>query len=155
MNTRPESGLYAAALCAIGAFGISSAALAGGGPDCQDKAAHIDAEGGANGQISASDHAASAQKRFEAMDADHDGKVTAAEINAGHGAERIAWANKPMSAADKIKTFDRNNDGALSAKEYADGSQAMFNKLDTDSDGYLSAAEMEVDTGKMSARDAN
>ncbi len=155
MNTRSERGLYTAALCAIAAFGISSPALAGGGPGCQDKVAHIDAEGGAHGQISASDHAANAQKRFEAMDADGDGRITAAEINASHGAERIAWAKKPMSAADKIKSFDRNKDGVLSAKEYADGSQAMFNALDTNSDGYLKADEMEVDMDRMSARDAD
>jgi EF hand/EF-hand domain pair len=154
MNTRSESGLYAAALCVIGAFGISLPVLAGDEPGC-DKAAHIDAEGSANGQISGSDHAANSQKRFEAMDADHDGKVTATEITASQGAERIAWARKATSGTDKIKTFDRNKDGALSAKEYADGSQAMFDKLDTDSDGYLKADEIEMDMDKMSARDTN
>ena len=154
MTTRSENGLYAAALCVMGAVGVSPA-LAGDGPGCQEKAAHIDAEGSAVGQISASDHAASAQKRFGAMDADHDGRVTAAEINAGHGAERIAWARKSMSADDKVRSFDRDKDGALSAKEYADGSQAMFNKLDANGDGYLKAAEIEVDTDKMSARDTD
>lgn len=142
MNTRSERSLCTAAFCLIAAFGISSPAAAGDGPGCQEKAAHIDAEGSANNTINAADHAASAQKRFEAMDADGDGRITAAEINASHGAERIAWARKPMSAADKIRTFDHNRDGALSAKEYADGSQAIFRQLDTDNDGNLMAAEM-------------
>lgn len=155
MNIRSESGICAAALCVIGTFGMSLPALAGDEPGCRDKVAHIDAEGGANGQMSASDHAANAQKRFEAMDADHDGKVTATEITASQGAERIAWARHPMSGTDKIRTFDRNKDGALSTKEYADGSQAIFNKLDTNSDGYLRADEMDAGTDKMSARDAD
>ena len=155
MNTRSECGLYAAALCVLGAFGISSPAVAGDGPGCPHKAAHVDAEGSAYGQISASDHAAGAQKRFEAMDANHDGKITAAEINAGQGAERIAWAKKAMSADSKIKTFDHNKDGVLSAAEYAEGSQAIFNALDVNSDGYLKADEMEVDTNKVSARESN
>jgi hypothetical protein len=154
MNTRSESGLHAAALCIIGAFGISLSAVAGDGPGC-DKAAHIDAEGGANGQISAAEHAASAQKRFEAMDADRDGRLTATEITASQGAERIAWARKPTSGADKIKTFDRNRDGSLSAKEYAVGSQAMFDALDANSEGYLKADEIEADMDRMSSRDGN
>ncbi|HEY6643734.1 EF-hand domain-containing protein [Povalibacter sp.] len=152
MDTRSERGLYAAALCAIGAFGIALPAAAGDEPGC-DKAAHIDAEGGANGQISASEHAASAQKRFEAMDADHDGKITDSEITASQGAERIAWARNPTSGTDRIRSFDRNKDGVLSVKEYADGSQAMFDKLDSNSDGYLKAAEMNVD--RMSAHDGD
>ncbi|MFL6618392.1 MAG: EF-hand domain-containing protein [Povalibacter sp.] len=154
MNIRSERGL-AAALCVLGALGITSSVAAGDGPGCRDKAAHIDAEGSAYGQISASDHAAGAQKRFEAMDANHDGKITAAEINAAQGAERIAWARKAISAESKIKEFDRDKDGALTAREYADGSQAIFNGLDANSDGYLKADEMEVDPDKVSARDPN
>ena len=135
----------AAALCVIGACGVSLPAMAGGGPDCQHKATAVDVEGNGNGQISASDHAAGAQKRFEMMDANRDGKITAAEIEASHGAESIAWASDQISSGDKIKKFDKNNDGALSPTEYADGSQKMFGKLDADGDGYLTAAEMHTD----------
>lgn len=152
MNTR-SPGRLLAALCLIGASGLAFSALAGDGPGCRDKVS-ADVEGGANGQISASDHAASAQKRFDAMDADRDGKVTATEITATHGAERIAWAKNPMSGSDKIRQFDRNKDGALTLREYADGSQAMFDELDADGDGYLRAAEMQLgDAATMSARD--
>ena len=92
MDTRSQGRLYAAALCVIGAYGASLPAIAGDGPGCREKAVSADVEGAVNGQLSASDHAANAQKRFDSMDADHDGKVTASEIGASHGAERIAWA---------------------------------------------------------------
>ena len=154
MNTRCDRVLHAAALCVIGAFGFASPAAAGDGPGCRDKIAHVDVEGSAFGQISGSEHAANAMSRFESMDANHDGKITATEISASHGAERIAWAKKSMSAESKIKAFDRNKDGALSSREYADGSQATFNELDVNGDGYLKADEMELNTDKMSARDS-
>jgi EF hand len=136
---------YAAALCAVTACGVSLPVLAGGGPECQEKLTRIEAEGDGDGRISATEHAAGAQKRFETMDADKDGKVTASEISASHGAESVAWAKHKMSSADKINKFDTNDDGALTAAEYADGSQKMFRKLDVDADGYLSAAEMRVE----------
>jgi Ca2+-binding EF-hand superfamily protein len=155
MNIRCDRAFHAAALCVIGAFSFASAAAAGDGPGCRDKIAHVDVEGSPFGQISGSEHAANALSRFESMDTNHDGKITAAEIGASHGAERIAWAKKSMSAESKIKAFDRNKDGTLSAREYADGSQAIFNELDVNGDGYLKADEMEVNTDKMSARDSD
>ena len=102
----------------------------------------MNVEGNGDGQISAAEHAAGADKRFEMMDADKDGKVTAAEIDASHGAESAAWAKHQMSSADKIRKLDSDNDGALTRAEYADGSQKMFSKLDVDGDGNLTAAEM-------------
>ncbi len=143
---------HAPALCLLASLALSPFAFAGDGPGCKNRSAHLDVEGSAFGQLSASDHAAGSQKRFEAMDANHDGKLTAAEIGATQGAERIAWARNPMTADGKIKAFDRNRDGTLSAQEYADGSQALFNELDTNGDGYLKADEMAIDTGKVSAR---
>ncbi len=148
MDTRLQGRLFATALCVIGA-----SAFAGDGPGCRDRAVSADVEGGANGQISASDHAANAQKRFESMDANGDGKITASEIGASQGVERIVWAKNPTSSADKIKAFDRNKDGALSIREYADGSQAIFNALDTDGDGYVRSSEMELDAAQVSASD--
>lgn len=149
----PARHLTAAVLCILGA-NVSVPAMAGDGPGCpQSQAARMDVEGG-NGQLSASGHAASAQKRFEMMDADKNGKLTGSEIDASHGAESIAWASDHMSSADKIRQLDTNKDGALTIAEYADGSQKMFRKLDADSDGNLTAAEMHIDSNKrVSAND--
>jgi hypothetical protein len=145
MSVPSVRNFYATALSAIAAFGVALPAIAGGGPDCQQKTAGMDVEGNRDGQISASDHAANADKRFEMMDVNKDGKITAAEIGASHGAESAAWAKHGMSAADKIRKLDSNNDGALTRAEYAAGSQKMFGKLDVDGDGNLTAAEMGSD----------
>jgi Ca2+-binding EF-hand superfamily protein len=137
---------YVIAFCAIASYGLSLPAMAGGGTDCQQKMTRVDSEGGSAGQISASEHAAQASKRFETMDVNKDGSITAAEIDASHGAESAAWAKHRMSSAEKIKQLDGDNDGALTRAEYADGSQKMFRKLDIDSDGTLTAAEMHVES---------
>ena len=149
----PARKIYAVAICAIASYGLSLTALAGG-ENCQQKMTGVDAEGGSAGQISASDHAAQADKRFESMDADSDGSIRAAEIDASHGAESAVWAKHRMSSAEKIKQLDADNDGALSRAEYAAGSQKMFKKLDLDSDGTLTAAEMHLES-MAASRDAD
>jgi Ca2+-binding EF-hand superfamily protein len=101
-----------------------------------------DVEGG--GYLNAASHKASAAKRFELMDSNRDGKVTADEISGSRGAESIAWASKLTSGAEKVAELDTNKDGALTANEYTDSSQKIFSKLDVDGDGVLSEAEMRV-----------
>jgi Ca2+-binding EF-hand superfamily protein len=157
MSIPSVRSFHVVALGVIAGCALSLPVMAGDGPECQrHKAARMEAEGFGDGQISATEHAATAQKRFETMDVNKDGRVTADEINASHGAESIAWAKHPISAADKIKKLDTNNDGALTAREYADGSQKMFDKLDVDGDGYLTADEMRVETkSNVSAHNAN
>ena len=142
MSIPSARNFYAAALCALAACAVSTAASAGDGPDCQQKTAR-NVEGGT--QISASEHAAGADKRFDMMDVNQDGKITATEIDASHGAESAAWAKHEMSSADKIRKLDSDNDGALTRTEYAAASQKMFSKLDVDGDGNLTAAEMHTE----------
>ena len=142
MSVLAKRGLYVAALSAITACAVALPAMAGGGEDCNQKTTRLDVEGNPDGAISASEHASSADKRFDMMDADKDGRITAAEIGASHGAESAAWAMQHMSAADKIRKLDADNDGALTRAEYAAGSQKMFSKLDADGDGTLTASEM-------------
>ena len=79
------------------------------------------------------------------MDANKDGKISAAEISASHGAESIVWANHPASAADKVRSLDTNRDGVLTVSEYTSGSQRMFEELDVDGNGVLTPSEMMID----------
>lgn len=96
-----------------------------------------------DGKVSAAEHAAGAKAMFEKMDANHDGMVTAAEMTAAHTAITGQAAKKSdMSAADKIKVVDADGDGVLSAEEHAKGSAAMFAKMDANRDGFLSKEEM-------------
>ena len=116
-----------------------------------------------DGKISADEHAAGAKKMFEMMDTNKDGKVTAAEMTDHHDkmmalkgekAEKAAKAEKQgqgkeMSAGEKIKVIDTNNDGVLTAEEHAAGSRTMFDKMDTNRDGTLSKEEMRAGHSKM------
>src|SRR4030095_11580227 len=91
-----------------------------------------------DGKISADEHATGAKDMFDRMDADKDGKVTASEMTAAH--ERVT-GNKAkrtdMTAADKIKKGDTDGDGILSPDEHTAGARSMFDKMDTDKDGFL------------------
>src|SRR3546814_14161525 len=92
------------------------------------------------------DRGAVQQERFDAMDADKDGKVTAAEMRAFRAA-RFARA-------------DADGDGKLTVEELDEARKAerqerlkkMVLWLDADGDGMLSAEEFEARRGAMLAR---
>ena len=134
----------AAALAALLTCGFSLSAFADEAPGCQ-RPQLKEAEGTADGGITAEKHAATASKRFETMDKDKNGKITAAEIGASHGAESIVWANHPESPAERIRELDVNRDGVLTVSEYSAGSQRMFHVLDVDGNGVLTPSEMVLD----------
>ena len=63
---------------------------------------------------------------------------------------------KQMSSAQKIAAMDTNNDGKLTAEEYAAGSKKMFSKMDSDRDGSLTAQELrEGDRSTLTATDVD
>jgi Ca2+-binding EF-hand superfamily protein len=77
------------------------------------------------------------------MDSNADGNVTAAEMDAMYAQMKPGDTSGPkMSSAEKIKTVDTNNDGAITVAEHESGSRAMFDKMDTNRDGNLSAEEV-------------
>lgn len=142
---------------------ITSLAMAGGDqpgakPDSQanspDKEfAMMDAN--KDGKLSAAEHAAGAKAMFEKMDSNKDGKVTAAEMTAAH--HGVTGHHAPMSgmsAADKIKAVDANGDGVLTAAEHAAASASMFAKMDTDKDGFLSKQELVAGHASMMKKPA-
>jgi Ca2+-binding EF-hand superfamily protein len=108
-----------------------------------------------DGKISAEEHAAGAKAMFEKMDANGDGKVTAAEMDAFHasmparGAKAEKAEHDEMSSAEKIKMFDTNGDGVLTADEHAAGAKTMFDKMDSDHDGFLTKSEMKAGHRKL------
>jgi hypothetical protein len=122
----------------IGAL-LSVQALAGPGIDKEFAA--MDGDG--DGKVTAAEHAAGARTMFAKMDADRDGKVTAAEMTAAHKAVTGRTAKtSEMTAHDKINAVDADADGILTADEHGKASAAMFAKMDTNHDSFLTKQEM-------------
>jgi Ca2+-binding EF-hand superfamily protein len=109
---------------------------------------------------------------FATLDTDKDGKVTKAEVDAFHAAQvKAADANGDgklsadelatmqisamtaritARAAKMVELMDTDKDGALSAAELAvpPGPEMMFDKIDANSDGAITQAE--IDAAKQS-----
>lgn len=124
------------ALRAATALGVL--ALAGTAMANEEKWQKLDTNG--DGMISAQEHDAGATAMFQEADADGNGSVTAAEMDAAHAAK----GGQGKSAADKIQKMDTDGDGALSATEHAAGAQEKMTKLDADGDGNISQAEFQA-----------
>lgn len=110
---------------------------------------------------------------FEAIDADKDGSITAAEFDTFRAAEfakadtnadgqisaeELAakqLADMTLRAADMaakmMDRMDANADGQLSAEEMANGPRApsMFERADADGDGAVSKAEIDAMKDEM------
>ena len=153
----------AAALLALAGGLFASAAIAEMGPgDMGGMQGHgdrgamfmqqfdlIDAD--KDGKITAAELAAHRLARFTAADTNADGALNAEELTAMHVAEMTA---KMARRTDRmLQWMDANGDGSLSADELPDGpSPDRLARLDTDADGAISKAEAEAAMQHMGDR---
>jgi Ca2+-binding EF-hand superfamily protein len=112
---------------AVALLATSGLALAHGGGK---GLAHFDRDG--NGVVTRDEMRTAAAERFDKIDTNHDGKLTADELEAAH---REAQA-KHFAAKDTDK------DGKLSRAEVAKMPDAMFARLDANHDGFLTPDEL-------------
>jgi len=100
----------------------------------------LDADG--DGAISRAEIDAAPAARFAEADANGDGKVTVDEIAA------MMRAQADARAARMLSLRDADGDGALSADEMgprrADRADRMFSRLDADGDGAITRAEAQA-----------
>ena len=122
--------------CSLVLFGLPALFA---GQDVDKHFKMMDANG--DGKISRAEHAAAAKQMFTECDANHDGIVTAAEMDASMAARGEKLGRDDKTSAEKIRVIDQNGDGQLTAAEHEAGTEKMFTKLDKDGDGYLSKQE--------------
>lgn len=103
-------------------------------------------------QISSEEHAAGARTMFLQMDANADGQVVVAEMDAARP-KGSPPAPGELTAAEKIAVVDRDGDGRISAREHAVGAAAMFERMDADRDGSLTAEEIQKGHDAMPRKD--
>lgn len=98
-----------------------------------------------DGKVSLAEYEAGRMMQFNRMDADHDGKLSFAEIDAASA--QAAQRGGPMADMmkqrnDALKVADSNGDQSISADEFKAYADAEFKKLDANNDGFLTEDEM-------------
>jgi Ca2+-binding EF-hand superfamily protein len=114
----------------------------------------VDADG--DGKITAAEMKAHADARFAEADTDKDGFLNAAEMQA----HMLAQASVRMQerSARMIERMDADGDGKISAAEMQAGPrrgdrfERMLSRLDKDEDGAISRAEMDEAQERWSER---
>ncbi|WP_312319062.1 EF-hand domain-containing protein [Stenotrophomonas sp.] len=76
---------------------------------------------------------------FQALDADHNNRVTVEEVQALLGPDR----DGQLTAADRIRVADLNGDGELSDEEVRRVVEMRFQSLDVNHDEVLTLSELQ------------
>lgn len=152
--TRSRSLITALALAAVTGATLSTAAFADrmGGMGMEGGLGQIDfaaVDADKDGKITPAEVDAFRAAEVTAADADKDGKLSATELSALHMARMTARAE--AMAARMIERHDADGDGLLTAAEFATrpAPQALFDRADTDGDGALSQAEIDAARDQM------
>lgn len=94
-----------------------------------------------DGSVSRDEYSADAL--FSLLDADHNYRITASELDAVLGPQQDGMP----SAADRIRNLDRNGDGELNDEELRNAAEARFQWLDKNDDGKLDLSELKSGFG--------
>jgi Ca2+-binding EF-hand superfamily protein len=121
---------------------VGSFALSGAALAGDDKLDRLDAD--KDGKITAAEYSAGSKSAFDKLDANADGKVTAAEMDAAYTTSKAAVGAAKAPSGERIKAMDTDGDGSLSAVEHEAGSRTMFDALDANKDGSLTAEEIKA-----------
>ena len=125
-----------AAIAALAFAGAASAQGGGGGRLMQMDTNH-------DGSITRAEAEASRAAMFQRLDADHDGFVTQAERDAARQA-RGQNSDRPAPPRGQMMNADTNNDGRISRQEFMAQPYRIFDVMDADHNGTITAAEIEA-----------
>lgn len=100
--------------------------------------AELDRDG--SGTLSLEEYAAGPRERFDAIDVDHNTRITAEELETYE-----PQGDGQLSAVQRIALDDGNEDGELALDEHDAVVEAMFERTDDNGDGSLDLAEFRSD----------
>lgn len=97
-----------------------------------------------NGAVTRQEFDAARSTDFTQRDANHDGQLTREEMRAGfqHGDWRRHGGRSGFGGGMLMRA-DANHDGAITRDEFLARPEQMFDRLDKDHDGTISAAELQ------------
>ncbi len=111
----------------------------------------MQADGPARAPMTKAQALARADARFDAMDTDKDGKLSAAEREAAAGAMRDRMGERQgrrqgdmaqrRGGGQALARIDTNGDGFISREENRAGAEAAFARMDTNGNGTIDADE--------------
>lgn len=133
---------------ALGAAALGGLASAGAAAQASATPAPVPApmmagDRDGDGISSRDEAAADADRRFAAMDANHDGKLTADE--------RRAWREQHRPPPRRAGASDRRDEAQTQA-DFRDRALRRFDRIDTNRDGRIDAREREAAMLLMRAR---
>ena len=133
--------------CAMAAL-TAGVAMAQPAPGGGMRAFIAQADANHDGNITRAEWDAARAARFTQQDANHDGSLSADERpHRGPPPGGQPQAGGPFPGGGEhhgMMNADTNNDGVVSRAEYDAQSAAMFQRLDADGNGAISAAELQA-----------
>lgn len=100
-----------------------------------------------DGRVSAEEHTAAAQAMFKQLDADLDGKISVDEMRLARKAMNESVTEE--QARQAIASMDKNGDGKVDAEEHLAAANALFQHTDANHDGSVTLDEMKQAAGPL------
>jgi hypothetical protein len=131
--------IAAAGIAALAAGGVGFAFAQGGSAEAPraHQGGFFQADANSDGAVTRQEYDAAGAARFATLDANNDGQLTREERRAQRGERRRGRGGR----GGGMMGADANNDGNITREEFLARPTQMFDRLDADDDGVISASE--------------
>lgn len=128
-----------AAVLAAGACGLAQAQ--DGSQDRGGRHGVFQSDSNSDGVLTRAEFDAGRAASFARLDTDNNGQLTREEMRSGRGEHRGRRGGHRGGGMHQLASADANNDGNITREEFLARPNQMFERLDDNSDGVISANE--------------